>query len=399
MDSLFKGLRVIDAASFVAGPGAATILGDFGADVIKVEAPAGDAYRLLHGRHRHDYNWALTSRHKRDIALDLNQAAGRDVLHQLVAQADVFIHNFRADQLERYDLTFDRLRSMNSRLIYAQLTGFGTRGPDSEKRGYDTTAWWASAGILDLMKPGVSAPMFPVGGVGDHASAMSLFGGIMMALYQREKSGLGDCVETSLVANGAWSNGMHLQGAIAGFDLGAILEEKGYRSPFAMIYETSDHRFIVFVSPNPEKEWPNIARALGHPEWLEDDRFESIRSIMKLRDEVRGMFQSAFSKMSMVEVAQALDAESISYSVVEKIADVARSAQLIENEVIVETQSKDPDFKWTVANPIKLGSATLRPVNDPPQLGEHSRVILQELGLMPETIDQLILDGVVGSQS
>ena len=399
MDSLFKGLRVIDAASFVAGPGAATILGDFGADVIKVEAPAGDAYRLLHGRHRHDYNWALTSRHKRDIALDLNQAAGRDVLHQLVAQADVFIHNFRADQLERYDLTFDRLRSMNSRLIYAQPTGFGTRGPDSEKRGYDTTAWWASAGILDLMKPGVSAPMFPVGGVGDHASAMSLFGGIMMALYQREKSGVGDCVETSLVANGAWSNGMHLQGAIAGFDLGAILEEKGYRSPFAMIYETSDHRFIVFVSPNPEKEWPNIARALGHPEWLEDDRFESIRSIMKLRDEVRGMFQSAFSKMSMVEVAQALDAESISYSVVEKIADVARSAQLIENEVIVETQSKDPDFKWTVANPIKLGSATLRPVNDPPQLGEHSRVILQELGLMPETIDQLILDGVVGSQS
>ena len=399
MDSLFKDLRVIDAASFVAGPGAATILGDFGADVIKVEAPAGDAYRLLHGRHRHDYNWALTSRHKRDIALDLNQAAGRDVLHQLVAQADVFIHNFRADQLERYDLTFDRLRSMNSRLIYAQLTGFGTQGPDSEKRGYDTTAWWASAGILDLMKPGVSALMFPVGGVGDHASAMSLFGGIMMALYQREKSGLGDCVETSLVANGAWSNGMHLQGAIAGFDLGAVLEEKGYRSPFAMIYETSDHRFIVLVSPNPQKEWPNIARALGHPEWLEDTRFESIRAIMKLRDEVRGMFQSAFSRMSMVEVAQALDAESISYSVVEKIADVVRSAQLIENEVIVETQSEDPDFKWTVANPIKLGSATLRPVNDPPQLGEHSRVILQELGLMPETIDQLILDGVVGSHS
>ena len=399
MDSLFKDLRVIDAASFVAGPGASTILGDFGADVIKVEAPAGDAYRLLHGRHRHDYNWALTSRHKRDIALDLNQAAGRDVLHQLVAQADVFIHNFRADQLERYDLTFDRLRSMNSRLIYAQLTGFGTQGPDSEKRGYDTTAWWASAGILDLMKPGVSAPMFPVGGVGDHASAMSLFGGIMMALYQREKSGLGDCVETSLVANGAWSNGMHLQGAIAGFDLGAVLEEKGYRSPFAMIYETSDHRFIVLVSPNPQKEWPNIARALGHPEWLEDTRFESIRAIMKLRDEVRGMFQSAFSRMSMVEVAQALDAESISYSVVEKIADVVRSAQLIENEVIVETQSEDPDFKWTVANPIKLGSATLRPVNDPPQLGEHSRVILQELGLMPETIDQLILDGVVGSHS
>ena len=97
------------------------------------------------------------------------------------------------------------------------------------------------------MKKGQAAPSFPVGGVGDHASAMTLFAGIMMALYQREKTGLGDAVETSLVANGAWSNGMHLQGAIAGFDLSQILEEKGYRSPFAMIYETSDHRFLVLV--------------------------------------------------------------------------------------------------------------------------------------------------------
>ena len=395
MQTLFEDLVVIDAASFVAGPGAATILADFGAKVIKVEAPAGDAYRLLHGRYPFDYNWALTSRHKQDIVLDLNQAEGREILRQLIRAADVFIHNFRAEQIARYELDYQTLTTANPRLIYAQLTGFGTKGPDSEKRGYDTTAWWASAGILDLMKPGQDAPVFPLGGVGDHASAMSLFAGIMMALYRREKTGLGDRVETSLVANGAWSNGMHLQGAIAGFDLGQILEEKGYRSPFAMIYQTSDHRFLVLVSANPDKEWPGIARALGHPEWLDDPRFASIRDIMKQRDQVRAMFQSAFADMTLQDACKALDGESLTYSVIERISDVVQSAHLIENEVIVATESEDPNFQWTVANPISLASQQARAVNDPPKLGEHTRGILQSLGYDEASIADLIETGVV----
>ena len=128
MHELFSDLVVIDAASFVAGPGAATILADFGARVIKVEAPAGDAYRLLHGRYRFDYNWALTSRHKEDIALDLNTQKGREILHQLIESADVFIHNFRTEQIERYELDYERLTKTNPKLVYAQLTGFGTKG-------------------------------------------------------------------------------------------------------------------------------------------------------------------------------------------------------------------------------------------------------------------------------
>ncbi|MDB3977763.1 CoA transferase, partial [Pseudomonadales bacterium] len=118
MESLFKDLVVIDAASFVAGPGAATIFADFGARVIKVEAPAGDAYRLLHGRHRFDFNWALTSRHKEAISVDLNTEAGRDILHQLIQTADIFVHNFRSDQIDRYDVAYERLRALNPRLIY-----------------------------------------------------------------------------------------------------------------------------------------------------------------------------------------------------------------------------------------------------------------------------------------
>jgi formyl-CoA transferase len=399
MDHLFEDLLVIDAASFLAGPGASTILGDFGARVIKIEPPQGDGYRLLHGRHRHDFNWSLTSRHKEGMVIDLNQTEGQALLHELVAKADVFVSNFRDDQSRRYAADAATLRALNPRLIYAQFTGFGSVGPDREKRGYDTTAWWASSGILDLMKPREGLPVFPVGGVGDHASAMALFGAIVTALYQREKTGLGDRVETSLIANGAFANGMHLQGAIAGFDLGQILDEKGYQSPFSSVYRTRDDRLVVLVSTTPLKEFPKIARALGCEEWLLDTRFETMKGLMSARAELRDAFTEAFARRTSVELELAFEAEALSFALVERIRDVVRDAQLIENEVIVETTSEDPDFQWTVASPFKLDRQTKRPIADPPKLGEHTIAILKEFGHTDEKIHQWLAQGVIGDRA
>ena len=390
MSYMLDGLKVIDAASFLAAPGAATIMADFGADVIKVEAPIGDGYRLLHGRHHHDYNWHLTSRNKRDISLDLTKPEARRVLHRLIESADVLLLNFREDQIKRFELDYDVLRQTNPGLIYAQLTGFGTVGPDKERRGYDTTAWWARSGILDLMKPFGGAPTFPVGGVGDHASAMTLFAAVMMALYQREKTGEGKYVSTSLVANGCWSNGMHLQGAIAGHDLSTILDEKGYRSPFATVYQTRDDQYLVLVLPNPAKEWPQVARCLGHPEWIEDERFPDMRAIMKQRDEVRDMFARVIRSKTAADLCLALDQEQMTYAMAEKLSDVVQDAHLIENEVIVQTTSENPDYQWTVANPIQVSGEAKREPADPPAIGEHTREILAEAGYSEAEINQLV---------
>ena len=392
---MFEGLKVIDAASFLAAPGAATIMGDYGADVIKVESPRGDTYRLLHGRYHHDYNWHLTSRNKRDIAVDLTKEAGRAILHKLIDEADVLLINFREDQVKKYHLEYDDLKKRNPGLIYAQLTGFGNVGPDRHRRGYDVTGWWARTGIMDLMKPHREAPTFPVGGVGDHASAMTLFSAIMMGLYQREKTGEGKYVSTSLVANGCWSNGMHLQGAIAGYDLGSILDEKGYRSPFSMIYKTRDERYIVLVLTNPAKEWPEVAKALGHPEWVDDERFPDIRGIMKHRDEIKDMFAQVIGAKNLADVCLALDKEQLTYGVVEKISDVVNDAHLIENEIIIKTGSDNPDYQWTVANPIQIHGEPQKPPSDAPAIGEHTREILQESGYSEEAIDQLLSDKVI----
>jgi crotonobetainyl-CoA:carnitine CoA-transferase CaiB-like acyl-CoA transferase len=395
MALMLAGLRVIDAASYVAGPAATTVMADFGADVIKIEPPGGDSYRNLAARHRTDYNWQLTSRGKRALALDLKRTEGQAVLHDLIKQADVLVVNFNAAQLAEYQLEYEFLRTLNPRLIFAQITGYGSRGPDRSKRAFDLAAWWARTGIMDMMKPQGGAPVNGVGGVGDHASAMSLYGVTMMALYDRERTGQGACVSTSLVANGVWSNGMQLQGVIAGFDLGLILEEQGYRNPFVLSYATRDQAYIVLVGPAPAREWPRLCRALGHPEWLADERFVDMRAIMHRRDEVRELFAAAFARLNLDAMVAALEAEEVTFSVLEKNRDVVGDAHLIENEVIVKTDSDHPDYQWTVASPILVAGQQKRVPTEAPAIGAHSRQIMAELGYAEAEIERLIATGII----
>lgn len=395
MALILAGLRVIDAASYVAGPAATTVMADFGADVIKIEPPGGDSYRRLAARHRTDYNWQLTSRGKRALALDLKQAEGQAILHNLIKQADVLVVNFNAGQLAEYQLQYELLRQLNPRLIFAQITGYGSRGPDRNKRAFDLAAWWARTGIMDMMKPLGGAPVNGVGGVGDHASAMSLYGVTMMALYDRERTGQGASVSTSLVANGAWSNGMQLQGVIAGFDLGLMLEAQGYRNPFVLSYATRDLGYIVLVGPAPAREWPRLCRALGHPEWLADARFVDMQAIMQRRDEVRELFAAAFARVTLDAMVAALEAEDVTFSVLEKNRDVVRDAHLIENEVIVKTDSEHPDYQWTVASPIQVAGQHKRVPTEAPAIGAHSRQIMAELGYAEAEIERLLAAGII----
>lgn len=392
---MFDDLTVIDVASYVAGPAAATVMADFGARVIKVEPPQGDGYRMLAGRYRSNYNWLLTSRNKRSLALDIAQENGQQVLHKLIETADVLVVNFSLKQLAKYQLDYDTLKAINPRLILAQLTGYGNRGPEADRRAFDVAAWWARTGIMDMMKPPGGAPTNGVGGVGDHASAMSMFGAIMMALYRREKTGEGSFVTSSLAANGAWSMGMPLQGAIAGYDLGEILEEKGYRSPFSYSYKTRDNRYIMLVGANPKREWPLICEALNKQSWLDEPRFADMKGVMKHRDELREAIADTFAQLTLSQAIACLDGVDATYSVVERLKDVISDAQLIENEVIIPTFDQDPDYQWTINSPINVEGEQKVPVQRAPELGQHSAEILAEAGFNAEEIAALQQSGVI----
>jgi formyl-CoA transferase len=396
MTGTLQGLKVIDAASFLAGPCAATIMSDYGADVIKIEPLNGDGHRRLTGTYPIDYTWQLTSRNKRSLALDFTTAAGRDVLLKLVDSADVILFNLRADQLQRYDLAYATLRKRNPRLVYAQISGYGLDGAEAARRAFDITGWFARTGILDVMHDKDIAPAPPAGGVGDHATAMTLFGAIMLALYRREQTGEGGMVTTSLAAMGAWANGLQLAGVLAGFDSTERRDEEGWTNPFSHIYATGDGRHLMLALAAPRDEWPRLANAIGRPELSADARFADIRAALKNRHALLEEIAAGFAAMTIDEADAKLKAHDITFSLVARLKDVVGDPQLIANGLVVATESSEPGYDKTLATPFRVHDESQRTPTRAPTLGEHSRDILRGHGFGDAEVDALIAAGVVG---
>ena len=394
MSYLLEDIRVIDAASYLAGPGAATVLADYGADVIKIEPPQGDGYRNLVGNYPVGYHWLLTSRNKRSLGLDLSVKEGRDVLHELIKGADVVLTNFVGAQLDRYALGYETLKALNQRLIYAHLTGYGTEGPDKSRRAFDVTAWWARSGMMEFVRDPGQMPLSAAPGMGDHATATALFAAIMSGLYRRERTGEGSYVATSLIANGAWANGMALQGIYAGADLGTHRQEKGWFSPFTSIYQTRDGEYLVFAIINPGREWAPLCKALDRLEWLDDPRFE-LSVIMKHRRELRDLIAERVAELDRAEMVELLDSHDITYSRVMPMAEVAHDEHLIANGIVVPTDDPGEDYQWTIASPITIAEEPKKPPQRAPEIGAHSVEVLRECGFEQTAIDALIADGVV----
>jgi formyl-CoA transferase len=398
MTATLQGLRVIDAASFLAGPCAATIMSDYGADVIKIEPLTGDGHRRISGGHPIQFAWELTDRNRRSVALDFTREPGRDVLLRLIDGADVVLFNLRAEQLERYDLTYTTLARRNPRLIYAQVSGYGLEGAEASRRAFDVTGWFARTGILDVMRTKDEAPAPPAGGVGDHATAMTLFGAIMLALYRRQQTGEGAMVSTSLAVTGAWANGLQVQALLAGHDPTQRRDAEGWSNPFGNIYTTADGRHLMVSLALVMQEWPRLAAALGHPEWAANERFGSYRDMMHHRHELRALIGSGFAALTIDAADAALKAHDITFSVVARLADVVSDPQLIANGLVVPTDSTEPGYDKALATPFKLHGETQRTPTRAPDIGEHSRAVLLEAGFRDAEIDALIAQKIVGSK-
>src|SRR5437016_8672815 len=218
-DNIFSGLKVVDFASFIAGPGAAVILSDFGADVVKVEPPKGELWRIgqkIPPQPNSDiaYPFQLANRNKRSLTLDLKSPSASAVLERLVKWADVFIVNTPHPARKKLRLTYEDVAQWNPRLIYADLTGYGDKGPDADLPGFDITSYWTRSGLLSLTRDPCAPPTLPVSGSGDHATAVGLFSAIVMGLYRRERTGKGSYVTTSLLAEGVWACGVPVQAAL-----------------------------------------------------------------------------------------------------------------------------------------------------------------------------------------
>src|SRR6266487_3921708 len=275
-DNIFSGLKVVDFASFIAGPGAAVILSDFGADVVKVEPPKGEMWRIGQKIPPQPYSdiaypFQMANRNKRSLTLDLKSPSASAVLERLVKWADVFIVNTPHPARKKLKLEYEDVAQWNPRLIYADLTGYGEKGPDASLPGFDLTAYWARSGLLSMTRDAGSPPTWPVSGSGDNATAVAIYAAIVTALYRRERTGKGSYVTTSLLASGIWSASVFIQAALANATFYPLHDRVKPPNATFNVYRASDDQwFLIVVTPD---HWPALTKAIGRPDLLTDPRF------------------------------------------------------------------------------------------------------------------------------
>jgi crotonobetainyl-CoA:carnitine CoA-transferase CaiB-like acyl-CoA transferase len=383
MDSLFSDLKVIDCASYFAAPMAATIMGDFGAKVIKVEPPEGDAlYRSIHKRpgsmiSDRDYAWDMGSRNKRGLSLDLKLEEEQAILHRLIETADVFICNTALGARKKLRIDYDTVAALNPRLIYVSFTAFGEDGAEANSPGFDITAFWSRSGILDLMREeDASPPPRPPAGMGDHTSAISLYAGIVTALYRRDRTGKGSLVRSSLMMNGAWVNSLVLQAKLYDSKFPPRLARREFANPLINSYRTRDGRWIVLMIINQAKLWPALLGVLGLKELAVDERFatqpartENAEALIKLLDQ-------AFNARDLEDLRPALEAAGVTFGVVSTVEESARDPQMVAAKALVPFADGSG---LTVNSPFEIVGVEKVPPTRGPDIGEHNGEILAEL--------------------
>ena len=400
-DNLLSGIRVLEVAAYIFAPGAATVMSDFGAEIIKIEPPeTGDPYRYLYRvppmpACELNYCWILDSRNKKSVALDLATEAGREILRKLIESVDVLITNYRPSVLSRLELRYEDVKSLNSRLIYAQVSGYGERGEEVEKPGYDMTAFWARSGLMDAVANADGDPALSMAGMGDHPSSMGLFGAIMMALYQREKTGRGMKVSTSLMAGGAWANSCLIQAALCGAEPYVKRTRLTTVNPLINHYVSRDGKRFIFCCLNQAKDWGRLCGAIEREDLVDDLRFATQDARREHAAELVSLIDEAVSRKDMAQWREILARNELTWSPVPTIEEVSDDPQMLANDVFVPLDDPKLGHLKVVSSPIFVeGVEKVRP-KLAPEIGQHTIEILESAGYSQTEIDDLIERGVV----
>ena len=409
-------VKVVELASFVAAPSAGAVMADLGADVIKIEPPTGDPYRGLmrspkinDQRVDFDAAFAVDNRGKRSLAVDVSTEAGQTLMHRLIADSNVFMCNMLPNRQQRFGLDPESLKAVNSSLVHATLTGYGTLGEEADRPGYDVTAYFARGGFADLSSdPETGQPARFPQAVGDHSTGLAFLGGILAALRLAERTGEFQVIETSLLASALWG--------IAG-DLATVLVDGRVTTPRGRktvvnasvnSYPCKDGRWIMVNMPVPT-DFPDFCRAIGMDELLEDSRFVTPRDRFQNMSTLVELIDQVMVTRSADEWGAAFDEAKIVWAPVQAVTDVARDKQARANGYIVPlgqhidtsgdgaavNSSGQGQPIETVAAPIKIAGGVVGPGGSAPSVGADTDSILVGLGLSDQEISELRADGTV----
>ncbi|MDP2918974.1 MAG: CoA transferase [Dehalococcoidia bacterium] len=399
MSGILEGLRVVEMGHWVAVPSACAVLADWGAEVIKIEPLTGESARGLRqlGEQTGDLffngvpvNWRieLHNRGKRGLAVDAIHESGREIICKLARWADVFMTNYELESLTRLRLDYARLSQENPKLIYALLTGYGTKGPDKDERGFDYAAAWAHSGIQFLLGEPGSPPPPPRGGMMDRTAGFQMLAGIMAALLHREKTGEGQELHVSLYHTGVWTLAADIEAALLGVPLPKYERHK-IKNPLANLYRTKDDRWIQMIMLQSDLQWHGFCRAIGKPELENDPRFNNMLARAVHCEELISLLDAIFATRTLAEWEPLLRENKCIFSRIQTPAEVTTDPQAAINGFFSTIPHPVAQELKLVNSPVHFQQNPARIKSHAPEIGQHTEEVLLEIGYSWEDIARL----------
>jgi crotonobetainyl-CoA:carnitine CoA-transferase CaiB-like acyl-CoA transferase len=401
MAGALDGVKVVELTMFQQGPVAGTKLGDLGADVIKVEPLTGDPARgfmriigTMVGLKGRNYYFENHNRNKRSISLDLKTEKGMEAFLKLIDGADVFVTNLSIGAPQKMGIGPDELLKRNPRLIYAQASGWGRKGPDANELSFDYTGIGRSGLMMSCGERG-SPPAQILPGLGDELGGMVCAWAVCAALYVREKTGKGQVVDTSLMGSLMCMESLVLSApAILGQEFPReVRVEAG--NPLYNHYKAKDDKWFILAHLQPDRYWPNVCRALGNPELEHDPRFNSIEARGKNRKELITLMDKTFATKSREEWFKIFKKESLIYTPIQTPAEVVNDPQASANNYVISFDHPVLGKTRMVGFPWDFSQTPASVRREAPEFGQHTEEILLELGYGWEDIARMKEDKVI----
>ena len=401
-----EGVKVVEMATFIAVPAVGRILADLGAEVVKIESAKGDNLRFTapnEGRPsdpHEDTNFDLENANKKGIVLDLRTDKGREVLFRMLDQADIFLTNWRPQALVRKNLDYESLKDRYPKLVYANLTGFGEKGPDKDLPGFDYTAFFARSGWSGSLYQKGTVPSNLIPAIGDHQGAMALTIGVLAALYRAKLTGQGEKVSTNLLHTAIWVQAFGIQGAQYGTEFGGMtypFDRRDNQLPYQPAVKTKDGRFLQVMGPNFGIYWGKILQAIGRTDLLDDPVMSDQRAMIKENrlGEAYDVIQEGFAQKTAAEWIPILNELDVPVALCAIYDEVVKDEQAWANDVFYE-MDYPRGKKALVTTPIDLENTPLPEYKKAPLLGADTESVLSDLGYSADEIKAMIDENVAG---
>jgi crotonobetainyl-CoA:carnitine CoA-transferase CaiB-like acyl-CoA transferase len=398
----YSGIRILDFTQVLQGPAATQVMGDLGADVIKVEnASVGDLGRTQGVRKNGmSLHWAANNRNKRSLSIDLKTDRGLELVLALVEDADIVASNFRPGVMEKLGFGHDALSAINPRIISAYASGYGRTGPYRLRRGQDLVGQ-AMGGVMNLTG-GADGPPTPVGTwIIDYLAGMHFAQGMMAALAARDRTGLGQVVDTSLLSSAV---SLSFQEAVEWLNVGTPFGRAPaglahvHQTALYGVYATADDRHVALVAEYyVDRQWWRVTRALGLPdEVCEDPRFQALAGVLEHHDAASAILVAGFAALPLDHVLARLEEQDVLAAPVYDFEQTFSDPQVLHNEMVVESEHPEVGPLKLVGMPVKLSATPGRVALPPPVLGEHNEAVLAEVGIDAAEVAALHAAGVLG---